>query len=74
MEILPLENIDLHGKNYEVTAKVVGQNLDSASTEVRASVVVLDAPEFQQDMGDGYSPGSPSERAGLEKIESNHFC
>lgn len=72
MEILPLENIELHGKDFDVTAKVGGKNPSLAPPAVRALVVVLDALEFEDATGYGYSTNSQAERETAGKIANDH--
>ena len=72
MEILPLANIELHGRNFNVTAKVGGKTLGAPSTDLKPSVVVLEAPEFEDEMGCEYFSATPTELAGLGKMASEH--
>lgn len=72
MEILPLANIELHGRNFNVTAKVGGKTPGAPPTGLKPSVVVLDAPEFEEEMGYEYFSATPTELAGLGKMASEH--
>lgn len=72
MEILPLENILLHGANFNVTAIVCGNTSSAAPTCLKPSVVVLEAPEFEAEIAcEDFFP-KPQELAGLRKIVREH--
>lgn len=72
MEILPLANIELHGRNFSVTAKIGGTTPDAPYRGLTPSVVVLEAPEFEEEMGCEYFSATPTELAGLGKMASEH--
>lgn len=72
MEILPLVNIELHGKNFNVIARVGDKTPGAPATNLKPSVVVLETPEFEEEMGCQYFSATPTELAGLEKMASEH--
>jgi hypothetical protein len=70
MEVLPLANIELHARDFNIVAKIGARSPRAAPAAVKTSVVVLDAPEFHQIVASSHLAASPEEQAGLGKLQS----
>jgi hypothetical protein len=72
MEVLPLGNLKLRGKSFDVIAKVAGKNPRSEPPESAPAVVVLSPAEFEREMGLGYAADSQEGLSCIRKLTLDH--